>query len=445
MPHAILTAQQRLAVFMVVLVAVTLAVLTDLKSDQIDGRYVETAETLRRQLSVLDKKKTKPAPEAFAFDPNTVTKEELLRLGLTERRAASWLKFRGARATAFRSPEDIRRLYVLDDATKDRLVQLAFVADAPHGGPGKTDRYTNAPIEIERFRFDPNAIATEDLRRLGLGYRQARAYVSYRAKIDGGFSYAGQLRRLPFLDDELQIKLATLADFPEPPPPTLAASFSFDPNTVSLDSLQLLGFPKYQAEGLLRYRGDRRVTFRKPSDLRRVRSLDSTLVELVLPLISIAPFPPSTAPAAAPSTYGGYTPPPALKSIDLNTADTTLLQTIPGIGSYRARRIVRYREALGGFYDLDQLRKTRGLPDSISKRAVEYLKVGDITRRIKINLANFEELNRHPNINRKQASAVVRYRDKHGHFAGADDVRRIRLFNDQDLVGILPYLSYITQ
>ena len=66
--------------------------------------------------------------EDFPFDPNTVTGAELLRLGLSEKRAAAWLKFRGSRERAFRGAEDIRKLYVLDDATKDRLVGLARVA-----------------------------------------------------------------------------------------------------------------------------------------------------------------------------------------------------------------------------------------------------------------------------------------------------------------------------
>ena len=41
--------------------------------------------------------------------------------------------------------------------------------------------------------------------------------------------------------------------------------------------------------------------------------------------------------------------------VELNTADTTILKKVPGIGSTFARRIIKYRELLGGFYDVSQL------------------------------------------------------------------------------------------
>ena len=99
--------------------------------------------------------------------------------------------------------------------------------------------------------------------------KEANIYISYRAKIDGGFARAAQLARLPFLNDTMQIKLSQLAEFAPSPALTLKANFVFDPNTVSADSLKMLGFPAYQVKGLIRYRGDRRVTFRKPEDIRR--------------------------------------------------------------------------------------------------------------------------------------------------------------------------------
>ena len=49
--------------------------------------------------------------------------------------------------------------------------------------------------------------------------------------------------------------------------------------------------------------------------------------------------------------------------VELNTADTTILKKVPGIGSTFARRIIKYRELLGGFFTVEQLREVYGLDE----------------------------------------------------------------------------------
>ena len=393
--------------------------------------FEATSRGLLANLAARDGKQFEFTPEDFPFDPNTVSRDELLRLGVSERRATSWLKYRGNRPRAFRRPTDIGKLYGLSDELKERLIGLAFVPEQ------SGDR---APRPTESFPFHVNTVERGDLMRLGLKAYQAKAFISYRSKIEAGFTKPSQLERLRFLEEEQRERLLANAIFPEPPPVRLAQRFTFDPNLVSADSLKLLGFPGYQALSLVRYRGGRRVTFRKPEDLRRVRSLDSAMLELVIPLVRID-LPTDYAPASAPKNFKPK-PLPELASIDLNTADTTLLKTIPGIGSYRARRFVRYREALGGFYDLAQASATRGIPDSTWRAALPYLRLGPVYRKIPVNRASVEALKKHPSINSKLANAVVRFREKHGPFLSAEDLRQVRLFNDGNLPAILPYLSF---
>ena len=43
------------------------------------------------------------------------------------------------------------------------------------------------------------------------------------------------------------------------------------------------------------------------------------------------------------------------ETVSLNTADTTALKRIPGIGSYYASRIADYRKKLGGFASAEQI------------------------------------------------------------------------------------------
>ena len=415
----------------VLLVLLSLAVLVSgsvgsLGPAEPDTTYISAISALQATQKVQDRRTIKSPLASFSFDPNTVTATELQRLGLTEKQAAGWVKFRGDRSDTFRKAADIDKLRMLSAEQKERLMKLAVVEH-------------RARPQVQSFRFNPNTVDEAQLQQLGLEAWRAGAYVKYRAKIDDGFSRPDQLEHLPFLEPDQAEKLMKLADFPPPPELILNDQFQFDPNTISGDSLALLGFPKWQVSAFLKFRGDRRTTFHRPEDLRRVSALDSTLVALTLPLIDIAPFPSNLAPATSPRTY---LPPPPLASVDINTADTTLLKSIPGIGSYYAGRLVRFRDLLGGFNSLEQVATTRSLPDSTFQKMAPYLQLGPIRRLIDLNRATEEDLYRHPYINRKLARVVVRYREQHGPFTGPDDLRRIRILREETLTQLLPYLSF---
>lgn len=438
---------QRFALLLLLLAATVVCWLADrfATAGKVTNEIERSASSLNSALKAAEVADFRPPPAAFAFDPNTVTAEELVELGLSTKQAAGWLKFRGNRSNAFRQPEDIGKLYVLSEEDKIRLIPLAYVAEQQDG----------ARPQVQGFAFDPNTVSLPDLQRLGLSRKQASAFLAYRSKAKYGraFRQPEDLRRLGTLSDEQKDHLISLAEItPEEEKPTAPPQrFRFDPNTISADSFAMLGFPAWQAKSLLRYRGDRPVTFRRPTDLRRVKSLDSALVEAVLSLVSIAPEPssaPASAPengtAAAPKTYS-YAPRlplPDAGSFDVNTSDTTAWKSLPGIGSYRAKRIVRFREALGGFSSIDQIATTRGLPDSTFSAIRDFLKISPVPRPIPINRATYDELNKHPYINRNLANSIVQNRAKFGRFNGPEDLRRLRLITEDNLLLLLPYFSF---
>ncbi|MEL7160243.1 MAG: helix-hairpin-helix domain-containing protein [Bacteroidota bacterium] len=430
---------QRIALLFLIGTVVFLALVGNkLPTDTVHDLTATAATTLRTKETVRTTREERPAPEAFAFDPNVVTAAELQRLGLSERQASGWLKFRGNRTDAFRRPEDIGKLYVLSEEDKARLIPLAYV---PERASGKKR-------PAENFTFDPNTVSGTDLRRLGLSQKQAAAWLKFRGNRQRAFRAPEDIRKLFVLnnaDKDRLVGLAVIAPPPKRERPEIKPGerFRFDPNRISPDSLSLLGFPEWQAQAFARYRGERTNTFRRATDLRRVGALDSTLVEAVLDLIDIR-VSAEASPTASPTTYA-FRPKASLPptgSVDINLADTTLLKSLPGIGAYRAKRILRFRRALGGFVSVAQVADTRGLPDSTFQRIREYLLFATPPRQIAINRATYEELNRHPYVNRNLANSIVRNREKAGRFSGPEDLRRLRLITDELYEKLLPYFSF---
>ena len=123
----------------------------------------------------------------------------------------------------------------------------------------------------------------------------------------------------------------------------------------------------------------------------------------------------------------------------LNTADTTALKTIPGIGPYFARKIVQYGERLGGYVNIDQLDEIEDFP----LESKQYLVVQDAQpRKLNINQLSLNELKRHPYINYYQARAIEDYRRLHGPLKSLNDLRLSKDFPPKAIERLMPYVAY---
>ena len=128
---------------------------------------------------------------------------------------------------------------------------------------------------------------------------------------------------------------------------------------------------------------------------------------------------------------------------DLNNADTTLLQSIYGIGPVLSKRIVKYRESLGGFVSNDQLNEIYGLDSVVVNRIIKrsFLLDEFEPRKFNINTAEENELATHPYLSRKMAKAIVTYRFQHGKFQTIDDLQKIQVLEKKVFDKIYPYLT----
>ncbi|MEO0403848.1 MAG: helix-hairpin-helix domain-containing protein [Bacteroidota bacterium] len=128
--------------------------------------------------------------------------------------------------------------------------------------------------------------------------------------------------------------------------------------------------------------------------------------------------------------------------LNLNECDSLDLIKIRGIGGYYAGRIISYRNALGGFVQMDQIKEMYGLREEAFQALVENGFVNGEVDCLDVNEGTPDELSAHPYISYKQAKVAVNYRRKNGLFMNEDDLLKCIVFDKSDLRRLKPYLCF---
>lgn len=129
--------------------------------------------------------------------------------------------------------------------------------------------------------------------------------------------------------------------------------------------------------------------------------------------------------------------------IELNSADTTILKKVPGIGSSFANRIVKYRNLLGGFYTISQLGEVYGIDEDKYKSLVPWFRVDvSLIKLLPVNYLSQDSLRRHPYINNQQAKAIYRLRRQKKNLSGWENLQLLDEFTEQDKIRLQSYLSF---
>lgn len=225
-----------------------------------------------------------------------------------------------------------------------------------------------------------------------------------------------------------------------------AELFPFDPNSADSTQLLRLGLQPWQVRNIYKYRAAGGV-YRQPRDFARLYGLTIKQFRRLEPYIRI-----KEEDMPAERYFYKYEPieerdtmkyPIKLQAeerIVLNRADTAQLRKVPGIGPYFARKIVEYRERLGGYYRVQQLLEIEDFPET----AVDFFIIPDDTqlRKLNINRLSLNELKRHPYLNFYQARAIVDYRRLHGTIQSLDQLSLLRDFPREAIERLTPYVEY---
>ena len=220
--------------------------------------------------------------------------------------------------------------------------------------------------------------------------------------------------------------------------------FPFDPNTADSTQLLRLGLQPWQVRNIYKYRAKGGI-YRQKEDFARLYGLTVKQYRELEPFIRISSdyLPASTlVKDRQPSERDTLRYPVKLKAdehVVLNTADTTQLKKVPGIGSYYAAEIMRYGQRLGGYVSVNQLDEIDDLP----KEAKKYFVIANAApKRLNVNRLTLQQLRRHPYINFYQAKAITDYRRLHGNIKSLSELRLSKDFTDEAIQRLEPYIEY---
>ena len=221
----------------------------------------------------------------------------------------------------------------------------------------------------------------------------------------------------------------------------------FDPNTADSTLLVTVGLKPWMARNLIRYRNAGKV-FRRPEDLQRLYGMNDSLYSTLLPFIQIDT-------AALANSLGmcrvasdtdtvitAYTPRIKRDTIlDLNTADTTEFMLLRGVGRFTAMQIIRYRQALGGYYSTSQLYEISEIANDRIDSLLPHLYADtSLITPIDVNRASVKQLYRHPYISYKQAEQLYDLRRRKLRLHSPDELSAV--FSPDERQRLLPYLRF---
>ncbi|WP_439182419.1 helix-hairpin-helix domain-containing protein [Carboxylicivirga taeanensis] len=228
--------------------------------------------------------------------------------------------------------------------------------------------------------------------------------------------------------------------------------FFFNPNIESIQRLQLLGFNNHAIINLLKYR-EAGGEIKSAAKLKTIYGVDSVLFDKLEAYVLID----DNVGRSFQDAEQGYSHSRSNKKqnskmmaaqsyvpdkpyqIEINSADTAILTLINGIGPVLSRRIVAYREKIGGYYSVDQLKEVYGLKGEVVDDNRMMLTVDEgLIEPVDISKASIRQMKNHPYLDFYMAKDIYECR-KRGQLESIEQFKDSAAFIKADMVKLQKY------
>lgn len=316
--------------------------------------------------------------------------------------------------------------------TPARIDTILF--DSARNELGLLNDSVNHQSSRKLFPFNPNTIDSIVLGSLDLPESVKRNLLKFRSK--GGKFYSNtDFRKIYGVTDSIYLQVAPYILLKSESKPLVASSlktelFMFDPNKTTDEEFRQLGLSLKQVTTIRNYQ-NKGGSFKDKKDFFKIWGLSEDQKKILADFIKIDSL--VTTHLSKKTTKQNL-------QFDLNSSDSVQLKLLPGIGDKLSKRIVKYRDLLGGFYSVIQLKEVYGLSEQTILQIQDKVTV-DITkiRKLDINFSDVNELSKHPYLQKNLARQIIKFRNKNGSIRDLDVLRDSMVLNIDDYNRLKPY------
>jgi competence ComEA-like helix-hairpin-helix protein len=305
----------------------------------------------------------------------------------------------------------------------------------------EASRRTRGAKQLAPFFFDPNELPAERWPELGLSPEQVSVILNFRNK-GGRFYEKEDLKKIysisaqeyaalePFIEikktEYSPVKNETERKIPFEP-------FSFDPNKLPGLDYPKLGLNEGQIRNIESYM-NAGGKFLSKEDFKKIYSISSEDYERLEAFILLPARDSLQKPTYASREF-------TLPMVEINSADTSTLQNLKGVGASFAGRIIKYRDLLGGFYRKEQLLEVFGMDTARYAGFAAQIEINQsLIKRKNLNTVEFKELLKHPYLEYYLVKSIFEYKNKNGNYSSVDELRKVNLIYKELYEKISPYL-----
>ena len=222
-----------------------------------------------------------------------------------------------------------------------------------------------------------------------------------------------------------------------------AILFNFNPNNLSIENWLKLGLSEKQAKIIKNYES-KGGKFKTKNDVKKMYSISPQQYQEIEPYIQLPETQDFSNNQNADQKFNTINKPvKAIISVDINQADSIAFTSIQGIGPSFASRIIKYRNRLGGFISINQLKEVYGIDSVKFNQILPQVKLTETNiKQININSCTFDDLKNFPYLTYKQMNTIIAYRKQHGNYKTAKDLANILIINSETIEKIKPYITF---
>ncbi|MFN3667390.1 MAG: helix-hairpin-helix domain-containing protein [Sediminibacterium sp.] len=310
---------------------------------------IHTAGLSEKTVELVDEKHF----DLFYFNPNTISQSDWVKLGISEKTAATIINYL-SKGGQFNRKTDLLRIYGFTEADFNRIYPyITFEKSASNK--------TSAEKQILLYPFNPNTISADEWINFGVQSDVAGRIINYLNK-GGSFKSPDDLRKIYAFDEEYLPTLAPFMFFDNVPAPLAAGKenntgnqlTTTEMNLLTYSDLVYLGFSENVAKNFINYRNKLGGYFSK-NQVYSVYGMDRNMAANVFSEFTIDTT--------------------LVKKLSINSATEDELKNHPYISDELAMQIVSYRNATGKYYSIYEIQKAGYISKKSFENLLHYLKL----------------------------------------------------------------------